>query len=138
MRFLKGLLCFWVIIFVSVFLLYTTHSSSETRVNQILTRVQNALHEKDFIIPTEHLKPVLPMRKFYQVQENTLNRFTIETRQLFRKQNTIGSVMTDGFHIVMPPNAKWYQHKIVFGDDIAADIKLAHKERAEAASLSKK
>lgn len=82
------------------------------------------LQEKDFVIPEPQRKPQQSMKEFYEQQAQITRQMYMGSKLQFR-QASVGSVMQDGFHADLPPNAKWEAGRIVMGENVRQQVKDA-------------
>jgi hypothetical protein len=100
-------LIFFKVVFVFILVLVFAYFFCQERY-----RIEYA-EKSEWDIPLEHLRPEQDFKTFYENRETILHDFMLNTRKKYEKQPFIGSIMTNGFHIIMPPNTKWEDHMIV-------------------------
>jgi hypothetical protein len=103
-------------IFVTVLLivLLTCNTSSGNIDKSILKNV--------YIVPEEFLRPEIPFKDFQKKRKELLTEYLLTTREKFKEQHNIGSVMTDGYHISMPENSMWKGGTIEISEEIGKEV----------------
>ena len=71
------------------------------------------VQDKTYDVPESDRKPaVASLSDFYRQRDQTLFDQYLATHAKFPEQHSVGSVMQDGGHIVLPPNMRWHNGKI--------------------------
>jgi hypothetical protein len=72
------------------------------------------LTEDKYMVPEKDRSPEQSIQEFYKNQEEIMHKYMLDTRSLYSTQYFVGSVVKGGFHVLMPENGQWNNHKIEF------------------------
>jgi hypothetical protein len=104
------------------------------------------LRDMNYNVPLAVRRSADSVKAHYERREEEMLQHLLGTRSKYKTQHHVGSVMQDGFHVDLPPDAMWQNHTIVRGIEIQAlsEAKakekpawLAAKERQEEATAAK-
>jgi hypothetical protein len=93
------------------------------------TRFGNYVRDTSSNVTEEHRKPPMSIKDYYVQRDEILLHQQIKTGTRFSTQQSMGSVLTDGFHDEMPPHSKWEGGVIKIGSLVAEEIKRATAPR---------
>jgi hypothetical protein len=102
----------FVIVLLSVLLTCNTSSGD----------IEKPIVKNVYIVPEEYLRPELSFKDFQKKRKELLTEYLLTTREKFKEQHNIGSVMTDGYHISMPENSMWKGNTIEMIEDIGKEV----------------
>lgn len=93
--------------------------------------ISNFMKDSIYDIPIDQRRPSTSMIKFYENQDMHQLKNMIQNAKEFRGQTQAGSALSDGFHILLPKNAKWEGGLIKIGESV-------EQERDRRAELAKR
>jgi hypothetical protein len=118
---LRGL----IIVFIIFVILYAVNPEIECWCNERWETVQekyggisDALRDKNFNVPLGDRRPPERMKDYYRKQDTKLFGHVLKTRNKYKTQYHLGSVMKTGFHSDLPPDAMWRDGIVEIGEDI--------------------
>lgn len=100
-------------------------NDSYARSKSKFDRIRDHITDDSYTVPLADRRPTVGVREFYADNDANLTATMLRTRLKFRDQHHVGSVMRDGFHADLPPDAMWKGGVIVVGDDIRRLVQLA-------------
>jgi len=115
----------FIIILIIFMILYAVNPEMECwcnerweTVQEKYTGISDAFKEKNFNVPETDRRPEQRMKDYYRRQDTHLFGQLLHTRNRYKTQHHLGSIMKDGFHADLPPDAMWRDGIVQIGEDI--------------------